>query len=200
MEIRKLNQKGLIIKSKGVGVGVNLFPAQGDLKRCRSELSVILYTNGEEAKEGDFEGLKIMGPGEYESRGVEIWGWHVSSKDEGEKRRSVYVIGIEGLTLCVMGKIKEGLSDFLVEKIGAVDILFLDLGSEMGAAGLWEQVKKLGPNMVIPVNFLDEKDEKVKEFLDVADQEAVKSVEKIKVDSSTLPEDKVVVILNGNKR
>jgi len=199
MEIKKVSQKGLLIRQKGVGVGVNLFP-QRDLKNCHSELNMILYTNGDEGRDEDgFSGLKIVGPGEYESRGVEVQGWYVNSKDKGERRSSVYVVKMGGLVFCVMGKIMKGLSDSLIEQIGAVDILFLDLGSEIKMTELWEQVKKLGPNMVIPVNFSSDKDKKVKEFLDVADREAVESVEKIKVDSSTLPEDRVVVILNGGR-
>jgi hypothetical protein len=199
MEIRKPNQKGLIIRWKGAGIGVNLFPKLGDLKGQRLDLSMILYTNGEAGREEDFDGLKIMGPGEYESRGVAVRGWYVNPSDQEEKKSSVYLLDIEGLIVCVMGKIKEPLADQLVEEIGVVDILSLDLGSEVGMDKLWEQVKKMAPNMVIPVNFANDKEEKVKNFLDAADQEAVKSVEKIRVDGSTLPEDRVVVILNGHK-
>jgi len=199
MEIRKVSPRGLLIKQRGVGVGVNLFPKE-DRGGYRSELNMVLYTDGDEGrKENGFSGLKVVGPGEYESRGVEVQGWHVNSKNSEGRKSNVYVVKMDGLTLCVVGKIKEGLTDSLIEKIGAVDILFLDLGSEIKITELWEQVKKLGPNMVIPVNFLTDKDKEVKEFLDVADRESVESVEKIKVDSSTLPEDRVVVILNGSR-
>ena len=164
MEIRKISPKGLLIKQKGVGVGVNLFPKK-DLRNYRSELNMILYTNGDKGKEEDgFSGLKIAGPGEYESRGVEVQGWYVNSKDKGERKSSIYVVEMDGLVLCVMGKITEGLADSLIEKIGAVDILFLDLGSEIKMTELWEQVKKLGQNMVIPVNFLTDKDKEGKEL------------------------------------
>ncbi len=199
MDIKKISEKGAVLRSKGLGVGVNLFPSKGDLKGYRLELDIILYTNGKGGREEkEFEGLKVIGPGEYESKGIEVEGWYLNPKDKGEKS-SVYTVVIDGLTVCILGKISEGLSDSLIEKIGGVHVLLIDLKSDIKVSELWEQVKRLGPNMVVPIGFSSDKGEEVKAFLDAADEEGLKSVEKVKVDSLTLPEDRVVVILNGGK-
>lgn len=95
---------------------------------------------------------EINFPGEYEVKGVEIWGWQVP-QESGEKFvKSIYLVRWEGIRFAILGHITELPSAELVENIDDADILILPVGgghflSPEKAARL---SKQLEPALVIP--------------------------------------------------
>ena len=124
---------------------------------------------------------------------MEVRGWSV-----GGESHLLYMIRTEGLTIAVLGSLEKEIKPAVVEAIGGVDIVFIDLETDMGSKSLWEQVRRLGPNLVLPFSFDNQEDPVLEGLLDEADRENVESVAKIKVDRSSLPQEEgVIVVLNG---
>jgi len=96
----------------------------------------------------------IVGPGEYEIKGVEIYG-HPAPTDE-KSLNTVYLVKVEDMRLCFFGNPKAIPDGDTLEKLGEVDILFL--APSQAAA-----VKQLDPKIVVPAFFKTVK-EVAKEF------------------------------------
>jgi len=70
-------------------------------------------------------------------------------------KNSIYVVQIDGLRLCHLGDLGHNLTREQIEKIGAVDILFLPVGGgptiELDTASLIAE--RLKPKMVVPMHY-----------------------------------------------
>lgn len=131
----------------------------------------------------------LRGPGEYEVGGVEIW-----ATGDGEGR-TIYVVSLDGVTVCYLGNSSSTLSEKKEARIGSVDVLIGPVGGdEAGGKKLVALAKKLGANYLIPIGF-EQKDENIKRFLDQADREDLEPVSSLKVDKDSLPEGMEVVVL-----
>jgi L-ascorbate metabolism protein UlaG (beta-lactamase superfamily) len=105
------------------------------------------------------EGYKLIkSPGEYELRGVFITGiatYH--DKVEGQERGNncVYVIEMDGITICHLGDIGHLLSSKTVEDIGNVGILLMPVGglSTIDSSVAAEMVRMISPRIVIPMHY-----------------------------------------------
>jgi len=102
---------------------------------------------GAEVAIGDF---KLPGPGEYEKSGVFIEGI-------SKNGNTIYVINVEEMRLCYLGRISHDLREDEAKEIGAVDILFTPLGEE-GSTNLNQSLKiisRIDPRIVIPMLYSD---------------------------------------------
>ncbi|MCX6808888.1 MAG: MBL fold metallo-hydrolase [Candidatus Berkelbacteria bacterium] len=93
-------------------------------------------------------GFVFPGPGEYEKGGVIING--IADGDN-----TIYIIHLEDMTVCHLGKINHGLSEEEAKQAGDIDILFLPLGQD-GSADLKTSLKslsKIDPRIVVPMLF-----------------------------------------------
>lgn len=101
----------------------------------------------------------INGPGEYEVKGVNIFGlvgYH--DQQEGLERGldTIYLIEIDGLRICHLGDIGQPrLTDEQLEKLGEVDILLIPVGGvyTIGAKEAVEIAEQLEPSLIIPMHY-----------------------------------------------
>ena len=148
---------------------------------------------------------EIKGPGEYELKGIFITGiatFHDSEQGNKLGRNTVYVLEIDGITLCHMGDLGHLPASQLMEAIGDVDVLFLPVGGVSTIAGSTaaEIVRHLSPKIVIPMHYKTSAEvrdfEPVDGFLKELSIKEMVSQPKLSINRSTLPTSTQVTILD----
>lgn len=101
--------------------------------------------------------IVIDGPGEYEARGIMIYGaetFHDNSGGTFFGLNAAYIIEIEDMKLCHLGFLgEEKLRGAALEAIGDVDILFVPVGGgeTIGAEAARKIIQEIEPRIVIPM-------------------------------------------------
>ncbi|MBL7209915.1 MAG: MBL fold metallo-hydrolase [Dehalococcoidia bacterium] len=148
---------------------------------------------------------EIRGPGEYELKGIFITGiatFHDSDRGEKLGKNTVYVLEMDGVTLCHLGDLGHLPASQLMEAIGDVDVLFLPVGGVSTIAGSTaaEIVRHLSPKIVIPMHYKTSAEVKdlqpVDRFLKELGIKEMVSQPKLSVNRSTLPTSTQVTILD----
>ena len=104
--------------------------------------------NGSEsATRKDREPFVIKGPGEYEVMGIKVRGIVLEKESDAKNIRTVYLVKMDGLQLCFLGSIEKDLDEGFLEKIGEVDVLFID--GEADAKKIISLIKDADPRIVI---------------------------------------------------
>lgn len=144
---------------------------------------------------------KIIGPGEYEIKGVEITGWPINghAKNTGALR-SVYRLKMEDCNLGFLGHLTHLPDAEILEELGQTDLLFIPAGGapyiDVEDAG--KLIKQISPKIVIG-SFFKVPGLKVKvggyeEFLKELGQKA-EPLEKLVIKKKELPATMQAVIL-----
>lgn len=112
--------------------------------------------------EGISSSLIISGPGEYEKKGVFIWGissFHDKEKGKKKGKNTIYLVEVDGLRICHLGDLGHLLEDEELEDIGKVDILFIPVGGNftINFKEATAVVSALEPKIVIPMHYQMEK-------------------------------------------
>jgi len=151
------------------------------------------------------EPKQIKSPGEYEIGGTFITGvasFHDDKKGELKGKNTIYVIEMDGITLCHLGDLGHPLGPHLVEELGDVDILFLPVGevSTIPVDTAVEIVRQLEPPIVIPMHYKTEAFtgnlSLVDKFLDKMRIRELEAKPKLSITSSSLPTTTQTVVLN----
>lgn len=146
----------------------------------------------------------IQGPGEYEVKGVSIWGiFSLHDKKEGRERgtNTIYVYQIDDLKLCHLGDLGEKLGEKQTEQIGELDILMIPVGGvyTIDAKEAVQLVNQLEPKIVIPMHYktkdLSFELEPLDNFLAEIGEREVKPVKGLKITKASLPEEREVAWL-----
>jgi L-ascorbate metabolism protein UlaG (beta-lactamase superfamily) len=147
----------------------------------------------------------IKGPGEYEVKETFITGiatWHDAAQGEKLGKNTVYLLEMDGITLCHLGDLGHLPSSGLIEDVGDIDVLFLPVGGVSTIGGLMaaEIVRRLTPKVAIPMHYktavLTKELEPVDKFLkEVGIKEKI-SQPKLSVSRSNLPTSTQVIILD----
>jgi L-ascorbate metabolism protein UlaG (beta-lactamase superfamily) len=154
------------------------------------------------------EPKQIKSPGEYEMGGIFITGiptFHDDKKGELRGKNTVYVIEMDGITLCHLGDLGHPLGPQLVEEIGDIDILFLPAGevSTILIDTAVEIVRQLEPHIVIPMHYKTETFtgnlSPVDRFLDKMRIREPEARPNLSITSSSLPTPTQTVVLNYSK-
>lgn len=136
----------------------------------------------------------IDGPGEYEISEVFVTGVRAYHDDqEGAERgkNTIYLVEIDGVTICHLGDIGHELSDEQAQAIEVADVLLIPVGGGpvIDAAKASTIVGQLEPGVVIPIQYrtpmgdsdLDEVDRFLKEMavsdIDPVDRYTVRKTE-----------------------
>lgn len=147
---------------------------------------------------------QIKGPGEYEIGGMFITGigtFHDNDKGKLRGKNTIYLIEMDGLTLCHLGDLGHALPSQLIEEIGNVDVLFLPAGeaSTISIDTAVETVRQLEARIVIPMHyksaFVNKQLEPVSKFLTKMGVPELESRPKLSITSSSLPASTQVVLL-----
>jgi len=151
------------------------------------------------------EAPMILGPGEYEVKGVEISGWPINeeqaTRDKGQEfLKTVYLVKVEDMNLGFLGHLREMPEAAIIEELGEVDLLFVPAGgapfiSQEAAAKL---IKQISPKMVMASFFkipgLNRKSDDSKEFLKELGQKS-EPQEKLTIKKKELPATTQVAVL-----
>lgn len=104
------------------------------------------------------EPFVVTNPGEYETKGVFVYGlpaWH--DEENGKKRGAVtmYKINSEDINILHLSDLGHSLSDEQIEKIGEVDILLIPVGGEVTLSNqkITEMISEIEPRIVIPMHY-----------------------------------------------
>lgn len=147
----------------------------------------------------------IKSPGEYEIGGTFITGigtFHDDRKGSLRGKNTIYIIEMDGITLCHLGDLGHSLNPNLIEEIGDIDILFLPVGevSTIPIDTAVEIVRQLEPHIVIPMHYKTEAFtgdlSPVDKFLNKMRIQDLESKPKLTITSSSLPSNTQTVLLN----
>lgn len=180
MEIRALGNYSALIKGKKENILIN--PSEDFLGRDKGNSRILLFTADEFDGVGLMENkVLIRGAGEYEIGGVEILGLDVDSKN------TIYSISVDGISVLVLGRLAESLSDKKIERLEGIDVLLAptSLGEKPSSKLIKDWAKKWGVNYLIPMG---DNEGMLSKFLDDFDDENLEPVEFLKVEKENLPE------------
>ena len=136
----------------------------------------------------------VDGPGEYEISNVFITGtrtYHDDERGAVHGRNTVYVVEVEGTSICHLGDLAHELTNEQAEAISSVDVLLTPVGGGPGldAAGAVAVINQLEPSVVIPIQyrteFADTDLDEVDKFLQEMGASDVNPLEKLNVRRST---------------
>ncbi|MFC1905372.1 MBL fold metallo-hydrolase [Chloroflexota bacterium] len=156
-----------------------------------------------EAIENGF--MEIKGPGEYELKNVFVTGistFHDQNRGSERGKNTVYIIEIDGVTLCHLGDIGHGLSSGLKEELSDIGVLFLPVGgvSTIDGSMAGDLVRDIAPKIVIPMHYktpaLTRELDPLDVFLKKMGMKELVAQPKFSVNKSTLPPSTQIVFLN----
>ena len=151
------------------------------------------------------EPKQIKSPGEYEIGGTFITGvatFHDNKKGELKGKNTIYVIEMDGITLCHLGDLGHPLGPHLLEELGDVDILFLPVGevSTIPIDTAMEIVRQLEPPLVIPMHYKTDAFtgnlSLVGKFLDKMRIRELEAKPKLSITPTSLPATTQTIVLN----
>ncbi len=148
---------------------------------------------------------QVVGPGEYEISGVLIIGiatFHDAEKGAQKGKNTVYLIEIDGISVCHLGDLGHVLTAEQVEEIDKVDVLLLPVGgvSTLNAAMAAEVIRQIEPKVAIPMHYktpaIRRELEPVEKFLKEMGMEQINPQPKLSLTISNLPASMQVVLLD----
>ena len=138
----------------------------------------------------------VRGPGEYEIGGVLIIGiatFHDDEKGSVRGKNTIYLMEVDGVSICHLGDLGHVLTTEQVEELGDVDVLLLPVGgvSTIDASMAAEVIRQLEPQAVIPMHYktpaISRPLDPVEKFLKEMGKEMEEPRPKLSVTKSTLP-------------
>jgi len=151
------------------------------------------------------EPLMVDGPGEYESKGVNIKGiFSYHDNQEGKERgtNTIYVIEIEGIKICHLGDLgQKKLTDEQLEEVNEVDILMIPVGGvyTLDGEGAVDIINQIEPRLVIPMHYkitgLNAKIEGAEGFLKEMGVGKKEAVDKLTLKKKDLPQEETEVVV-----
>lgn len=188
--------------SKGIGLS---FP------RPRADIVTISHGHpGHEFAEGVKGEPRVLdGPGEYEIKNIFVTGVRTAHDKKGGRERgsnTVYVIEMDGLTICHLGDLGHVPTQPQAEAFGDVNVLLVPVGgvSTIGGGDAAEIVSLLEPQIVIPMHFqlpdLAFKLDTPAKFFREMGIKAPEAVPSLKVTKDSLPKETQVVLLEPKQK
>lgn len=170
---------------------------------------VVTVSHGH-ADHNGVEGLKgrpyaINGLGGQKVEGFDVRGvgsFHDAEQGSMRGGNIIYVITVEGITLCHLGDLGHELSHGKVEEIGAVDVLLLPVGGNFtvgadGATAIWQHLK---PAVTIPMHFRNDRClfsiDGVEKFLEGKTDVEMPAASEISLTKESLPAGPKIIVLD----
>src|SRR3989338_2408011 len=213
MDIKYLGHASFFIKSKEAKLVTDPFdPKMVGLKFPKVEADIVTvshhHSDHDQTNLINGEPLVIDMPGEYEKKGLRVFG-HQSyhDKQKGAERGENIVYKIEGEVVSILhgGDLGIVLDDAFIDTIGDVDVLLVPVGGffTIDAVEASELVKKIEPSIVIPMHYNSSKLNQqvfakllpVSEFLKKIGQESAVPVSKLTIKKEELEEEMKVVVM-----
>lgn len=212
MEITYLGHSSFKIKGKNASLVTDPFDSEAvGLKFPKVEADIVTISHEHqdhcEAKAVGGNPFVIFGAGEYEVKGINIFGFstfHDSKGGDERGQNTVYLIEIDNMKLVHLGDLGEKLKGEALEELTGCDILFIPVGGvyTIDFKEAVEIVTSLEPKIVIPMHYqveglnpkIYEELTPVENFLKEIGEEADREV-KLVMTVDSLPEERKVVVL-----
>lgn len=202
-------------KVKGKNATIVIDPFDPDFiglklpKPSELEADAVLVTHGHKDHSNidavPNEAIEVLGPGEYEIKGVSINGigvFHDGVQGEERGKNTIYHLEMDGLHIVHLGDLGHTLTEDQVQEIGDTDILMVPVGGNytIDAKMAAEVVSQLEPRIIIPMHYslpgVKADLEGVDSFLKEMGKEDVVSQSKLTITKDKLPDEPQVVLLN----
>ena len=212
MEIIHLGHSSFKIRAKGVVLVTDPYSSlDTGLKFPKVEADIITVSHDHQDHNAVSQvgGMPVIirGPGEYEIKGIRIFGlssFHDQEKGAKRGRNTIYQIKMDNLSLLHLGDLGEKPTQEQIELLGSVDVLMIPVGGifTISASEAAKIAADLEPRIVIPMHYkvpgLKFELEEVEKFLKEMGKE-VKPIDKLIVGKDKLPEGMQVVLLENQK-
>lgn len=103
----------------------------------------------------------LRGPGEYEIGGAMIFGVRTARKpipDGAPPKNTVFVIQVEGLTVCHLGDLGHPLTAEQLEHVKGADVVLVPVGGQctLDALEAVQVVSQIEPSVIVPMHYATE--------------------------------------------
>ncbi|MAG59595.1 lactamase [Candidatus Woesebacteria bacterium] len=212
MEIVWLGHSSFRIKGKEVSVVTDPYDSGMigiKFPKTEADIVTVSHEHKDHSKVDAVSGTPkvLSSPGEYEIKGVSVFGISTFHDDKQGAQRgtnTIFVIKIDNVVVCHLGDLGHKLSGEQIGEIGAVDVVLVPVGGvyTLDSSRASEVVSSLEPKVVIPMHYqvdgLDPKTFKglasVDDFIKEIGVEPTRS-SKFVVTHDKLPEEEQLVVL-----
>lgn len=198
----KIQSSQTLILTDPFDKAIGLTPPRG-----QADIITISHQHYDHNNSGAASGTPLIleGPGEYETKGINIKGvLSFHDNKEGRERgiNTIYLIENEGIKICHLGDLGQAkLNDEQLEEIDEVDILMVPVGGVFTLDG--EEAAKITnqiePKIVIPMHYkipgLNIKIEGAEKFLKEMGAEKKTALEKLTIKKKDLPQEEIEVVV-----
>lgn len=219
MEVSFIGHSCFKIKGKNATIVFDPYsPEKVGFKLPKLEADVVCVSHSHE-DHNNISGVKgveegktpfvVLGPGEYDVKGIHVRGIKTFHDDKEGKERGIntlYYCEIDGFFVLHLGDLGHELSKEILEEFDRVDVLLIPVGGvyTIDAEKAVDIISEIEPSYVIPMHYQTEKLTGVSQKLDTVDKfisewgsDTVKKETKLKITSKgDLPEETQVVILS----
>lgn len=166
MEIKYLGHSSFLIKTKDAKLVTDPFDSSIGMNFPKVEADVVTvshhHPDHDNIKGITGDPLVIDWPGEFEKKGIRIFGykWYHDDKKGAERGENIlYKIESEDISLLHCGDIGAIPTDEFLEEVGDIDIMFVPVGGfyTIDAPTALQLIKKVDPSIVIPMHYNHDK-------------------------------------------
>lgn len=147
MIIKASKLSGVICEARSLVLQAGEFRLSLDPTIIDNKINLTLKTKTPLPISSHFPLNLIQGPGEYEVMGIKVRGIGLEKESDAKNIRTVYLVKMDGMQLCFLGSIEKDLDEEFLEKIGEVNILFIN--GEAAAKTIISLIKDIDPRIVI---------------------------------------------------
>lgn len=146
----------------------------------------------------------IDSPGEYEIKGISIFGFqtfHDNKKGLERGQNTIFVFDIEGIRVAHLGDLGHSLSEEILEQMNGIDILLIPVGGvyTLSLKEALEVISDVEPKIIIPMHYkvpgLNLDIRSLDEFAKEVGLTGKEAIDKLSINKKTLPEEEEIIIL-----
>lgn len=212
MEIKYLGHSSFLIKTKDARIVTDPYDSKMvgmKFPKVEADIITVSHDHNDHNQTGVVGGEPTVfnWPGQFEKKGVRIWGYKSFHDDKqgGERGEMVlYKFESEGISLLHCGDLGVVPPDNLLDEIGDVDILFVPAGDKytLSHQDANDLIKKIEPSIVIPMHFAFEGSAiegltPLSEFLKKIGVNTSQPIDKLIVKKEDLEEEMKIVVLQS---
>ncbi len=200
MIITPLGRQAFKLQYGDLTLVTNPIAEKGEMPRFGADIALVTldhehYNGSELLSRGDTQPFVIDGAGDYEVKEIFIKGAGVPvTYDKENLINTVYSLVLDGISIGFLGTLSsKELSSEAKEVVGQPDVLFVSLGSELGASETYALATTFDPGIIIPMDFQNDQ-KKLEQFLKEAGSKA-ESLEKLTLKKKDLDGKEAEVVL-----
>lgn len=216
MDIYYLGHSSFKIKGKNTTLITDPFSEKmTGLKFPKSEADIVTIShNHEDHNQADMVSgnpYVVSNPGEYEVKGVSVFGigaFHDTKEGEEKGKNTIFIIEMDKIRICHLGDLGHKLDEKELEEVDGVDILMIPVGGSVtvNSSEAMEVVTQIEPKIVLPMHY-NEEGLNQQIFGDLAPLSAflkeagdkIEHLPKLTVSFDSLPEEKQQIIVLERK-